>query len=170
MQAGPGKRSFVMQIDWLTQLQWLGLIALAGLLGGGVGLERELAGKPAGLRTHIFICMTAAMFMLLGRAVVWQFEQTTSPEAAIADPTRILHAVVLGISFLGAGTILRAEAGKRVAGLTTAASIWLVTALGIAVALHQFVLAVGATVLALIVLVGLRVVDRWAGRSSERSE
>lgn len=147
----------------LQQLQAAGLVALAGLLGGIIGLEREIAGKPAGLRTHIFVCATSALFMVLGQSLIATFDKTTGA-AVSADPIRIMQAVVVGISFLGAGTILRHSGKDRIEGLTTAASILLVSGIGIAVAMGQLVLALAVTALSLIVLVVLGFVGKRVHR------
>jgi putative Mg2+ transporter-C (MgtC) family protein len=154
-----------LSIDWWQQLHWFGLLLLSTLLGGAIGLERELHGKPAGLRTHIFISLAATLFMLLGQSLVAQFAGMASSSGEVAaDPTRIMHAVVVGISFIGAGTIIRPVDDGRVAGLTTAASIWLVAAVGIGVAIGQWVLAIGVTLIALIVLIGLGAIEHRIGK------
>src|SRR5213075_496064 len=117
--------------------------ALAAL----VGWEREMGHKPAGLRTHVLVCMGSTMFVLVTRHAMTDF----APEGAHlnVDPTRIIHGVNTGVGFLGAGSILRHEG--YVHGLTTAASVWMVSAIGVAVGVHAYPLAIGATVLALIV-------------------
>ena len=149
--------------NWLQQLQDVGLIAVAGLLGGIIGLEREIAGKPAGLRTHIFVCATSALFMVLGGTLIVTFEKDTGSTVS-ADPIRVMQAVVVGISFLGAGTILRQGKQERIEGLTTAASILLVAGIGIAVAMGQMVLATSVTILSLIVLVVLGFIEKRVHR------
>jgi putative Mg2+ transporter-C (MgtC) family protein len=126
-------------------------VALAGVLGGVIGLEREWAKKPAGLRTHILVAAASALMMVLGETIVRSFQQEQQDHVVSADPIRIIHAVAIGVSFLGAGTILH-QGGNRVEGLTTAGSILFTSGIGLAVAMHQFVLAVGLTVLALVVL------------------
>ncbi|MFG0334841.1 MAG: MgtC/SapB family protein, partial [Maioricimonas sp. JB049] len=108
------------------------LVALAGLLGGVIGFEREIADKPAGLRTHIFVAAAAALLVLLAEGAVDFFQQTGSDTQIEADPIRIIQAIVIGISFLGAGTIVHRR-GEEVEGLTTAASIFLTASIGIAV-------------------------------------
>lgn len=135
----------------VSQIESLGLIALAIVLGGVVGVERELAQKPAGLRTHMLVAAAAAMMMLLGDAVIDSFRQLNSEESINADPIRIIQAVVVGISFLGAGTIAR-EKCDEIEGLTTAASILLTAAIGIAVAVRLVWLAIGVVILAVLVL------------------
>lgn len=129
-----------------TEFQMLGKIIVAALLGGLVGLEREYAEKPAGLRTHMLVGATSALFVLIARYMILSFEPQ---DILTTDPVRIVEAIVVGISFLGAGTIFkhRQEGEQVVEGLTTSASILLVSAIGIAVALNAFILAAGATLL-----------------------
>ncbi len=141
-------------MNWLMQLGIMGEVALAMLLGGVIGFERELADKPAGFRTQMLIAGAAALLVGLGDALMLRF-LVEGRTTVTADPIRIVEAIVTGISFLGAGTIFRRSAEEQVQGLTTAASILLCAAIGISVALRQFVLAVGVTLLALIVLRGL---------------
>jgi putative Mg2+ transporter-C (MgtC) family protein len=129
-----------------TDLELLGRLALAAVLGGAVGAERELSDQPAGLRTHMLLVLGACLFTLVS---AYGFGRGT-------DPSRIAAQIVTGIGFLGGGAILRHGASIR--GLTTAASIWATAALGVAVGAGRYLLAVGATVLILITLVGLRAV------------
>jgi putative Mg2+ transporter-C (MgtC) family protein len=124
------------------------LLALA--LASAIGWERESAGKSAGLRTHAFVGMGAALFVSLGDPVIQQFQHYGSQ--AQFDALRLIEAVVAAMGFLGAGTIFVARDGERVKGLTTAASLWVTAAIGVAVALERHVLAIGATVLVLLVL------------------
>ncbi len=124
---------------------WSDVVApllLASVLGAVVGLERELHGRPAGLRTHILLSLGAALFGMLSHGI-------HSPQS---DPTRIAAQVVTGIGFIGAGTII--HLGGTVRGLTTAASIWATAAIGLAVGLgRQFwTMAVTATLLAFLTL------------------
>lgn len=137
-----------------TELQMLGKIVIAALLGGLVGIEREFAERPAGLRTHMLVGATAAFFIILADHMLVSF----APRDLItADPVRVVEAIVVGISFLGAGTILKyREEGQRVVeGLTTSASILSVAAIGIAVALNAYILAAGAALLNLFINWGL---------------
>jgi putative Mg2+ transporter-C (MgtC) family protein len=138
-------------MTWDVQLQSIALVTLAGLLGGLIGLEREFARRPAGLRTHIFVASASALLMLLGETILRSFDQRGHDNIVSADPIRIIHAVAIGVSFLGAGTIYH-PGGSRVEGLTTAGSILFTSGIGLAVAMHQFVLAVGLTTLAIVVL------------------
>ena len=141
------------------QFEIMGEVALAMLLGGIIGFERELADKPAGFRTQMLVAGAAALLVGLGDAMLKRFAADPSLHAS-SDPIRIVEAIVTGISFLGAGTIFRRDSSEQVQGLTTAASILLCAAVGISVALRQFVLAIGVTILALIVLRGLTGVEK----------
>lgn len=145
-------------MDVIDQVRALGEISLAMVLGGLIGLERRAADKPAGMRTYMFVAGAAAMFVGLAVPLVrFIAGQAQLPDVQYRpDPFRTLGAVVTGLSFLGGGTIFRSRDGQHVEGLTTAASLLLVGGLGVAVALHQFVLAIGLTLLVLFVLRGLQ--------------
>lgn len=131
-------------------------LLLATLLGGAVGIERELSGKPAGLRTNILICVGAALFMHLSiRVAQVGYSSAGQP---YGDTTRIAAQIVSGIGFLGAGAILHSRGA--VVGLTTAATIWVVAAIGAAVGAGEYVEAVGTTAMVTLVLVGLKPVER----------
>lgn len=132
---------------WL-RLDLLGRLLLAALLGGIVGLEREWSGKPAGFRTNLLICVGAALLTDLSIAVA-----VAADPLAMADPGRIAAQIVSGIGFLGAGTIIQSRAG--VVGLTTAATLWVVAAIGMAVGAGAFVEAVGTTALVVVALLVL---------------
>jgi putative Mg2+ transporter-C (MgtC) family protein len=136
----------------LPQLRLLLHVVLAFLLGGTIGWEREAAEKPAGLRTHMLVCGAAALLVGLGEILTEEFRRDVFGDLVRTDPTRLLEAMITGVSFLGAGTIIRQRGGGGVAGLTTAASLLLTSAIGAAVALQQFVLAIGATVCTLVTL------------------
>jgi putative Mg2+ transporter-C (MgtC) family protein len=137
-----------------TEFQMLGKVMIAALLGGLVGIEREFAERPAGLRTHMLVGATAAFFVILADHMLSSFDPR---EVINADPVRVVEAIVVGISFLGAGTILKyREEGQRVVeGLTTSASILSVAAIGIAVALDAYVLAAGVALMNLFINWGL---------------
>lgn len=138
------------------QLVLLFKLLLATVLGGAIGLERELAGKPAGLRTNILICIGAALFTHLSISIA---QIGFTPDGRpYGDTTRIAAQIVSGIGFLGAGAILHAHGA--VVGLTTAASIWVVAAVGAAIGAGAYVEGVGTSVLIVLVLVGLRPVER----------
>lgn len=125
-------------------------LALAALLGGLIGLEREIKHSPAGLRTNLFICMGAAMFTLLSDQIA---------VLHIGDHTRIAAQIIPGIGFIGAGSILHARQ-NLVTGITTASTIFVVASIGMAVGGDQYLVAVLATVLVLGVLLLLGALER----------
>ena len=147
-------------MEYWSELHILVEVAVAMVLGGLIGWDRELADKPAGLRTHMMVAGAAALLVGLGDALLARFASGTETPTQ-SDPIRIVEAIVTGISFLGAGTIFRRDKDEQVEGLTTAASILLSSSIGIAVALRQWLLAVGVTLLALLVL---RVAPRFERR------
>jgi putative Mg2+ transporter-C (MgtC) family protein len=147
-----------------SQIQILIRTGIAVVLGASLGLERELADKPAGLRTHMLVSGAAALLVSLGEILVQNFSQQFNAEILNSDPIRIIEAVITGVSFLGAGTIIRSRSDGQVEGLTTAASILFAAALGIAVAVNEFGLALVATAMALVTLRILRWVEGWIKR------
>jgi len=124
-------------------------LVLAIVLGGVIGYQREVAEKPAGLRTHVLVCLGSALLMII----------STEPFLAIpyADITRIASSVVTGIGFLGAGAIIRQ--GNIVRGLTTAASIWVVSGIGLAVGVGLYLASIVATFLILLTLTALKYIE-----------
>src|SRR6266850_1969936 len=125
-------------------------LVLAIFCGGAIGFERELSRKAAGLRTNVLICMGSALFMIISRHI--------GGGAPYTDPARLVAQVVTGIGLLGAGVILQARGS--ITGLTTAATIFIVAAVGIAIGEGMFGLGLLATVLIMMVLVVLRKVER----------
>jgi putative Mg2+ transporter-C (MgtC) family protein len=124
---------------------------LAALLGGVLGYEREQQGKAAGVRTHMLVCMGSALFVLVPQLGGMQLD----------DMSRVIQGIVAGIGFLGAGAIIKNHSEENVQGLTTAASVWMTAAIGIACGLGRESTAVIGTLLALIVLALVpKLVDR----------
>ena len=156
-----------MDISW--ELKVTGEVAVAMVLGGLIGLDREAANKPAGFRTHMLVAGAAALLVGLGHALVGQFDDRPGLRLQ-ADPIRIVEAIVTGVSFLGAGTIFRRSKGEHVEGLTTAAALLLCAALGVCVAVERFILAGSVTLLTLGVLRGLAIVDRRIKRNHPESD
>jgi putative Mg2+ transporter-C (MgtC) family protein len=140
----------------IVELQILGVVIFAAFLGGITGIERELADKPAGLRTHMVVAATAALLISLANVIVPNLELNT--DVVRTDPIRMIEAIVTGITFLGAGTIIRERSG--IEGLTTAASLLFVAALGITAALSQYLLAVVLAILNLIILRGIKIFEK----------
>jgi len=156
-------------MDYLIKLTTLGYVAVAMGLGAVLGLERELADKPAGMRTHMLVGGAAALLVLLGDILVTRFGQEFSDGWIRADPIRIVEAIVTGVAFLGAGTIIRRGGQTAVQGLTTAASLLFTAAIGVSVALHEILIATGATLLALATLRVARFVETRMGSKSADS-
>lgn len=153
-------------MDWIEELRVLPGVLYAMVLGGVIGLERELKDRPAGFRTHMLVAGTAALLLGLGRLVL---EDGRHSSAALQiDPLRLVEAMVAGVSFIGAGTIFASRSGERVQGITTAASLLMVAAIGITVGLRYHLLGLAITLLTLAVLGLLRVIERRAKPRLER--
>ncbi|MEP6909277.1 MAG: MgtC/SapB family protein [Actinomycetota bacterium] len=129
-------------------------IVMAGVLGGAIGIEREIRERQAGLRTHVLVAVGAALFTLVS-AYGWHDFHFSQASGVTYDPTRIAAQIVTGIGFLGAGAIIRQ--GISVRGLTTAASLWVVAAIGIAAGAGYYSGAVITTVVVLVSLWPLRI-------------
>ncbi len=128
-------------------------ILLGTVLGGVIGFERDLHGRPAGLRTHTIVALASATFMVVStRFMYWQHYK--AGDLVEVDASRIAASVVSGIGFLGAGAILRT--GITIRGLTTAAGLWLVAAIGMAAGGGMYVVAAFATLVGLVALTLLR--------------
>jgi putative Mg2+ transporter-C (MgtC) family protein len=142
-----------LQVQHVAWWEVAGRLGLAAVMCGAVGLERELRGSAAGLRTHMLVGVGAALFTVAGA-----YEVPT-------DPTRVAAQVVTGIGFLGAGVIFTQRGSVR--GLTTAASLWLTAAIGLAAGLGAYVALAAAVAVGLAVLGPLRLVElRWLHRDS----
>jgi putative Mg2+ transporter-C (MgtC) family protein len=146
----------------LTWAEILLRVGLAAALGGAIGFERELREREAGLRTHMLVSVGAALFTLVS-AYAWTDWRFSTESGLVFDPTRIAAQVVTGIGFLGAGAIIRQ--GLSVRGLTTAATLWVVAALGMASGAGYYTAAAITTVLVLVSLWPLRLLAfRVSGR------
>jgi putative Mg2+ transporter-C (MgtC) family protein len=126
-------RLMISEFDLTTR------ILLAVLLGGLLGLERERVDKPAGLRTHILVCLGSCLFTILS------FDAFPG-----SDPSRIAAYVVAGIGFIGAGVIF--QSGKRITGVTTAASLWVTTSIGMAVGVGYYIAGLLTSVISYVIL------------------
>ena len=136
-------------------LEIAGRLALATLLGATIGINREWQGKPAGLRTHALVALGGALFTLIGLFL--------SPNPSSMGP--ILQGITAGIGFIGAGLIMRRPELHDVQGLTTAAAIWVVAAIGVAVGAGLWRTSLVALALALFILVVGEAIDRWLHRA-----
>ncbi len=150
--------------DWISQIgdvidwTWVGRLTLAVILGGIVGAERELNGHPAGFRTNILIAVSSCLFTILsidGFPLV----------GAAQDTARVAAQIVTGVGFLGAGAVIQTK--RAVHGLTTAATIWMVAAVGMSVATEQYALGIITTIMTTGVLVLLRPVSDWLAKRGE---
>ena len=125
-------------MDFQLQALMVGKLLLAASFGGLIGYERERLYKPAGLRTHMLVCLGSALFTMLSFLAFPQ------------DPARVASYVVMGIGFIGAGTVLQMR--EKVIGLTTAASLWTTAAIGMAIALEYYLVAIAVTALVYLIL------------------
>lgn len=155
-----------MEFDaiWIPTLT----VLYAMFLGGLMGFERELAQKPAGLRTHMLVAGASALLVVLGEIMINNYSTGTVVEIIQSDPIRIMEAIITGISFLGAGTIIFRDRNETVEGLTTAASILFAAGVGIAVALKQYLLAAILTIIAIVILFGLGYIEQFIKRLRNR--
>lgn len=141
-------------MDPLSQSIVLFKILLGGIAGGIIGYEREHAGKPLGFRTTMLVGIATVTLVSLGPAMVEFF--ALDSEILRADPLRIIEAIVVGVSFIGAGTIIHQKQEGIVKNLTTAATILVVAGIGATIALGLYYIAAGATALVLLVNHALR--------------
>ena len=166
-------------LDSVWHIDTLGVVlrlTLAVILGGAIGFEREWKKRAAGFRTHILVCLAAACLMVLS---IYGFEDFYSDPAnwtedsggdpnLLADPARLAAQVISGIGFLGAGAIL--QKNESIIGLTTAATVWVVAAVGLCVGAGFYYCAVLLTVMSLLTLTGLKYVEGWFRIKKQQSE
>ncbi|MGM0681170.1 MAG: MgtC/SapB family protein [Thermodesulfobacteriota bacterium] len=129
-------------------------LILAGFLGAIVGYERESHGQAAGLRTNILVCISSCLIMLLSMHLVEMFKYFTDESVIRIDPGRLASYSIAGMGFLGAGAIIKGRGSVR--GLTTAASLWLVTALGLAIGAGLFIPAIITSLITTIIMYKMR--------------
>lgn len=143
-----------------TQLYILLDVAIAMFLSGIVGFEREVSNKPAGFRTNMIVGGASCLLFSLGLFIVDFLHKENYGELLQLDPLRVIEAIVVGVSFIGAGTILKSSDGDKVNYLTTAATVLFSAAIGIAIALQQYIIGAGATSLILLVNTLIRKLDK----------
>jgi putative Mg2+ transporter-C (MgtC) family protein len=139
----------------LTETEIVARLVLAAFLGALVGIERDIHRKPAGMRTHGLICMGAALFTVVSGDF-------------ISDPARIASGIVTGIGFLAAGVIFRAE--NRVRGITTAAEMWVLAAVGIAVGAGMYFAGVATVIIVLLLLVPGKALEKDVEQIAEKKK
>lgn len=145
-------------MEWIEQLRVLPGVIYAMALGGAIGYERELKNRPAGFRTHMLVAGTSALLLGLSRMVLE--DDHYAGTGLRIDPLRLVEAVVAGVSFIGAGTIFATRKGDGVQGITTAASLLTVAAIGITVGFGYHALGLAMALLTLAVLTLLRWFER----------
>jgi len=145
-------------------------VALAMALGGVIGLERELKDRPAGFRTHMLVAGAAALLVCIGQLVLADPRFNTN-DGVEMDPLRMVEAVVAGVAFIGAGTIFAQRGEGAVVGITTAASLLMVAIVGVCIGFGYYAIAVGASLLTLLVLAFLQWMERrLSGNAAETPE
>ena len=147
-----------------SDLEQAARILLALVLGGVIGLEREVSGHPAGIRTHITVALGSALFTMIG---AYGFAGVAGGQAGTFSVDRVASTVVTGIGFLGGGAILKL--GATVKGLTTAGSLWVTAALGMGAAVGSYVITLVTAVAAFFSLTALRMPTRWVLRRLART-
>ncbi len=141
----------------ISPVEVLERLLLAAVLGGVIGIERERREWAAGLRTHMLVCLGAALAIIVS---AFGFGDVLGREGVILDPSRIAAQVVSGIGFLGAGTILFLQREQVIRGLTTAAGLWAVASIGLAAGSGMYLAAILATVVVSLIMAGLKPLER----------
>lgn len=157
-------------MDFGPQLQILLTTVIAAGLGGVLGLEREISHKPAGLRTNMLVAASAAILVSLASVLMDTYQESQFGGIIQSDPLRIIEAVVVAVGFIGGGLIIQNKDKGRVRNLTTAATVLFAATIGIAVALQQYILAVGITAIVLVVNLALYQFERQLPESVKRKE
>lgn len=140
----------------LTPWETIARLSIAAVLGSVIGFERQRKDGPAGLRTHMLVCLGSALVMLVS---AFGFEDILGRPAVVLDPSRIAAQVISGIGFLGAGTIIFLRP-RIIRGLTTAAGLWTVAAIGLAVGAGLYIAATASTVIALLILAVIKPLEK----------
>lgn len=141
----------LLALDWTAML-----VAIA--VGGAIGLEREVHGRPAGVRTHMLVCLSAAIAIQASQGVLAAMSNSAGA-TLVYDPNRLAAGIVTGIGFLGAATVIRS--GDIVRGITTGACVWAVAVLGIVIGQERYGLAIAGAGSMLAVLIGFNWIFRW---------
>lgn len=145
----------------------IGKLLIAAVLGGIIGWERERRGRPAGLRTHILVCVGVTLMMVVSEHIFQRYKTFAADSIIRVDPARIAAQVVTGIGFLGAGTIMRFKTTVR--GLTTAASLWVVAGIGLAIGSSCYTPAILTTLITLFALLLGPLFERGIKRDTYRT-
>jgi putative Mg2+ transporter-C (MgtC) family protein len=143
--------------EQFQHLDWTALL-LAIAVGGAIGLERELHGRPAGVRTHMMVCLSATIAIQASQSVPATLGESVVGNL-VFDPNRLAAGIVTGIGFLGAATVIRS--GDIVRGITTGSCVWAVAVLGIVIGQERYALALVGAITMLVVLIGFDWIFRW---------
>ena len=146
-------------MDWMEQFWVIVDTGYAMVLGGAIGLEREMKNRPAGFRTHMLVAGASALLIGIGQLSLAD-ARLAPPGQISTDPLRLVEAVIAGVAFIGAGTIFSRRRGQAIAGITTAASLLMVAVIGVAAGFGYHALALAAALLTLLVLALLNVMER----------
>lgn len=141
-----------LEINWNAFVPLIAAVVLSGI----VGIEREIRRKPAGLRTNILIGLGAALFTAMARSMISE-----------DSSARVIQGIITGVGFMGGGVLIRH--GSEIQGMTTSATIWLVTGIGVACGLQLYQTAVVVTILALVILLGLSPLDKRIHKAQEQN-
>ncbi|MFA7327970.1 MAG: MgtC/SapB family protein [Candidatus Ratteibacteria bacterium] len=150
-----------------SEWEWILRLIIAAVLGGVVGLERESRGREAGFRTLILVCSGTCLIMITSLRVPELFACFTADSVLRLDPARIAYGTITGIGFLGAGAIVRDK--KRTRGITTAACLWVVAAIGLAIGCGFYYLGVASTAISILVLYFLRLAEKFIPKDNYNS-
>lgn len=138
-------------MDYIEQLYILLHLVISFILAGLLGYERDRKDKPAGLKTNMLIAGSACLMIMLGDYLIDFIAMDNNPDLIRGDPTRLLNAIIVGVSFIGGGTILKSAKDNTVSYLTTAATLLLSTCIGVSIALELYVVGVGIAILGLFI-------------------
>jgi putative Mg2+ transporter-C (MgtC) family protein len=142
-------------------------VLIAAALTGVIGWEREQRNMPAGLRTNMIVGICAALLVILGHMMVEFYDTMDSGASLQYDPLRVVQAIIVGVGFIGGGTILKVPEKEKIRYLTSAATILVSAGIGIAAALERYVLSVLVVALILLINYGIRKWENRTGRSSD---
>jgi len=143
----------------VSEWEWILRLLIAAVLGGLVGLERESHGREAGFRTLILVCSGTCLVMITSLRIPELFYNFNTESVLRLDPARIAYGTITGIGFLGAGAIVRDK--RRTRGITTAACLWVVVAIGLAIGCGFYYLGVASAAISILVLYFLRLLERF---------
>jgi putative Mg2+ transporter-C (MgtC) family protein len=155
-------------MDWIAAADTILRLGAASVFGALVGLERQLHGRWAGLRTHIMVSLGSAVFVAAGINLAGTLGTTETTSVTADSVSRVIQGIAAGVGFLGAGTILKIADQMEIKGLTTASSIWLAAAVGTASGLGLYLLAASGTIISLIILAVLRPLEKRFERQQEK--